>query len=342
MPEPAADRPCLLCKSSGHAAKDHECSVCKGHGHRGRDCTVIETEGLPGRQMQLFHMTSEDKCRAIVASNKMLPGSRGMFGAGIYFCDKARDCLGKAHSTGVTLRCLVQLGRSLICKAADSSLSMAKVRRVGCTSIKAPGGYAVSRTEYAVYEPWQVLRIHVDSYHEAGVPQPMAAWPAWALTMADVAAAYRPAPAPTWAQPPRAPPATQPPSPVRAVRADRRPRDPATGVPIAASTGLPDRRYRPAAAAPRAPPDLSAFLGSASRTWNRNPAGPKTLAGLPDMRFAANFAPHPASAGPAPAGGPSPALAGFTGSGSHAWNGNLSGPMTQAGLPDMRFKCNRM
>ena len=343
-PDQAPDAPCVVCKSSGHATKDHQCSVCKGFGHRGRACPVIETEGLPGRRMELFHMTSEDNCRAIISSKRMLPGSGGMFGAGIYFCDNKQDCLYKARSKGVTLRCLVQLGRSLICKSADSALSMTKVRQVGCTSIKAPGGYAVSKTEYAVYEPWQVLSIQVDSYHEHGVPRPLPAWPAWALSMADVAAAYRPEPAPAWAQPTRGPPAGprhSPADPRPALRADRRPRDPATGVPIAASTGLPDRRYKPATA-PARPRDLSGFVGSATRAWNHNPSGPLTRAGLPDMRFSANFAPLPGGLGGAAMGGPGSALDGFVGSASHAWNGNVTWPMTKAGLPDMRFKCNRL
>jgi hypothetical protein len=31
---------------------------------------------------------------------------------------------------------------------------------------------------------------------------------------------------------------------------------------------------------------------------------------------------------------------GFVGSATRSWNGNTSGPMTAAGLPDMRFKAN--
>ena len=310
--------------------------------------------------MILFHMTSEESCRAIVASRKMLPGNGGMFGAGIYFCDNEADCQGKARSKGVTLRCLVKVGRSLICESADSTLCMAKVRRLGCTSVKAPGGYAVRKDEYAVFEPWQVERIEVQSYHEDGAVRPRAAWPAWVIAVSEVAAAYRPQPAPTWAEPaggfdPGAaagvPIAKSTGLPDRRFSAggrhsrtapgstpDSRPRDLATGIPIAASTGRPDRRYtqpgRPAQSA-------SAFLGSGARVWNGNPAGPLTRAGLPDMRFSANFsASPPARSLSAPMGGLE-GFAGFAGSGAHRWNGNDSGPVTKAGLPDMRFKCNR-
>jgi hypothetical protein len=309
--------------------------------------------------MHLFHMTSEENGRAIVASGKMLPGSKGMFGAGIYFCDNPADCVGKAHSTGVTLRCLVRVGRSLICERADSTLCMAKVRERGCTSVKAPGGYAVRRDEYAVFEPWQVQRIEVQSYHEGGARMPQAAWPHWVLAVSQVAQAYRPPPAPAWAEPAGGPgcharpdSATGVPiakstglpdrryrqgsshaSPAPGSAPDARPRDPATGIPIAASTGKPDRRY----AQPSGPDhSLPAFLGSPTRSWNHNAAGPLTRAGYPDMRYAANFSAAPGG-GHTSLGG----LEGFMGSASHAWNGNASGPMTRAGLPDMRFKCNR-
>ena len=42
-----------------------------------------------------------------------------------------------------------------------------------------------------------------------------------------------------------------------------------------------------------------------------------------------------------PAYAPSPSLSGFSGSACYAWNGNTSGPTTSAGLPDMRYSCNR-
>ena len=356
MGHPAHVPPCSLCKSRSHATSDHKCSVCKGLGHRGRACTAIKTEGLPSRQMHLFHMTSEENCRAIITSGKMLPGSKGMFGAGIYFCDNPADCVGKAHSTGVTLRCLVRVGRSLICERADSTLCMDKVRQRGCTSVKAPGGYAVRRDEYAVFESWQVRHIEVQSYHEGGACMPQAAWPNWALAMSQTAQAYRPPPAPAWDEPTGGRPARpdsatgipiakstglpdrrfrQGPASRAPSRApDARPLDPATGIPIAVSTGQPDRRFACHRGHDHSPP-RAAFHGSPTRLWN-NAVGPLTQAGLPDMRYAANFRASPGG-GHASLGG----HGGFMGSASHAWNGNTSGPMTRAGRPDMRFKCNR-
>ena len=50
-------------------------------------------------------------------------------------------------------------------------------------------------------------------------------------------------------------------------------------------------------------------------------------------------APSPAPA-PVRSFAPAPAPT-FTGSATHAWNGNTSGPVTRSGQPDMRFKANR-
>ena len=77
-----------------------------------------------------------------------------------------------------------------------------------------------------------------------------------------------------------------------------------------------------------------AFLGSPTRLWNHNAAGPLTQAGYQDMRYAANFSALPG--GRASLGGNE----GFMGSASHAWNSNTSWSMTQAGLHDMRYAAN--
>lgn len=49
----------------------------------------------------LYHVTSVDAARAIKASGRMLRGSSGLAGGGIYFADSPQDAHRKAHRTGV-------------------------------------------------------------------------------------------------------------------------------------------------------------------------------------------------------------------------------------------------
>ena len=207
----AAAAPCSLCKSTSHAAADHKCGVCHECGHRGRDCKEVETEGLPGRTKVLFHETSEAGGKAIYRSQTFNPGSKGMFGAGIYFATSSADCVGKAHQSGVVLTAKVKLGRSLVCRKAATGMTLEKVKQRGCQSVKGESP-AVTRPEYAVFEPWQVTSIRVREYRRrtaqstaagavgggggaAFVVVPQAAWPQWVVDLDSMADTYQP-PAP--------------------------------------------------------------------------------------------------------------------------------------------------
>ena len=292
-PSSAAEAECSLCKKVGHTSVGHTCPVCSGKGHRGRDCRAVETQGLPGREVTLYHKTSEASGKKIADSKQMLPGSKGMFGAGIYFCSKASDCDGKAHFTGVLIKATVKIGRSLVCRAARPALTMATARENDCTSAFAPGGAAVTRDEYVVFEPWQVRRIEVHA--DASVPK--SAWPVWAARIASS----------QWQQAfvPMSIPAQFVPPPAAHV---------SRGVPIAKSTGLPDRRYTQGGRHAK---------GSASKP---NAGGAVPIAkstGQPDRRFTAA---HRGGGG------------GFGGGGFGGGGGG--GPTKADGSPDMRFSAN--
>jgi hypothetical protein len=100
----------------------------------------VETEGHHDREQWMYHMTDNKSGQLIADSCMMKPGSRGMFGAGIYFCSKPADCQHKALRKGVLIKAKVRLGRCLICRSANPTLNKVKVQQVGCLSVKAPGG----------------------------------------------------------------------------------------------------------------------------------------------------------------------------------------------------------
>ena len=58
----------------------------------------------------LYHQTDLAAARAILSSQKMLRGSGGLVGGGIYFAASSACTQGKAHSHGVVLSCEVRLG----------------------------------------------------------------------------------------------------------------------------------------------------------------------------------------------------------------------------------------
>ena len=328
---PSGAQLCSLCKSTSHSDGGHKCPVCKKTGHRGRDCTVIETEGLPGREEILYHLTDEVAAKSIKATG-FQPGSKGMFGGGIYFAKSVGDCMGKAQhdkSKGTAvLTAKVKLGRSRVCRKAETSLTLAKVKANDCSSAKGESP-CVSRPEYVVFEPWQVTSIRVKSFLKpssgAMTQVPQQAWPAWVQALNTMAVtSYAPPTPPAWAVAP--------------------------SVPIARSTGKPDRRYKqpqgsPSRSSPqsrRAPPASNAPIakstGKPDRRYTRAPPGVPIAksTGKPDRRFrGASGMSSPF--GPSGMGGP---FGGFSGSPTHSFSGVSGGPLRRDGMPDMRFKAN--
>merc|ERR1712241_1323756 len=64
-----------------------------------------------GPTLWLYHMTSRESANLIKkAGGKMVRGAMGHAGGGIYFGLTAQDCVRKAKSKGVILKCRVQIG----------------------------------------------------------------------------------------------------------------------------------------------------------------------------------------------------------------------------------------
>ena len=61
-------------------------------------CKKHEVEGYKNRTIRLYHVTSPDSAKAIVNSYKMLRGSTGLFGGGIYFAETEAIASHKAHN----------------------------------------------------------------------------------------------------------------------------------------------------------------------------------------------------------------------------------------------------
>lgn len=67
-----------------------------------------------GKTLWLYHITDREKANLIKKSGgKMLRGMTGNAGGGVYFGLSAKDAAGKALSSGVILKCRVQVGSPL-------------------------------------------------------------------------------------------------------------------------------------------------------------------------------------------------------------------------------------
>ena len=110
-----------------------------------------------GGHTTLYHQTSSDVAASIISDQKMLRGSGGMAGGGIYFAVSQSDTHHKAQSKGVILQVQVQLGRiKTISSNGDSSVSFQSLQAEGYDSVMIPrsGG-----TEYVVYNQDQASSI---------------------------------------------------------------------------------------------------------------------------------------------------------------------------------------
>lgn len=117
--------------------------------------------------MTLYHQTSDDAARSIMAANGVLrPGSGGMFGAAIYFAKSTQATDRKAHKKGVYLQATVTVGISLVARKALREMNGKISHALGCDSVFAPGreelgapsrqAYAVNNDEWAVFYQEQV------------------------------------------------------------------------------------------------------------------------------------------------------------------------------------------
>lgn len=114
-----------------------------------------EYEGEHGRVVRLFHATSPGDAEKIIAGGKILRGSEGSFGDGLYFAETEIIAKQKAPHNGAIVDAFVALGRSLICR--DPRLGMdydALTCGHRCESVKGLEG--ISPPEYVVYNWAQV------------------------------------------------------------------------------------------------------------------------------------------------------------------------------------------
>ena len=115
-----------------------------------------EVSGGKDRIVRLVHITDPEAARAIVDSMQMRPGSKGMFGAGIYFAESVKVAGFKALHKGAVIHADVLLGYSLVCRQANHGLTYEYVHdQCGCNSVE---GWGKVYPEYVVYR-WNQVSI---------------------------------------------------------------------------------------------------------------------------------------------------------------------------------------
>ena len=105
--------------------------------------------------MVLYHITSRESAERILASGQMLPGSQGAYGAGIYFCNNAKACLGKAHQRGYLITARVRMGTAAVVTQSGNR-TLSRLKAESCDSVFAPKGPRGGAAEYVVYASEQV------------------------------------------------------------------------------------------------------------------------------------------------------------------------------------------
>uniref|UniRef100_A0A1I8H7A7 Poly [ADP-ribose] polymerase n=1 Tax=Macrostomum lignano TaxID=282301 RepID=A0A1I8H7A7_9PLAT len=108
----------------------------------------------------LFHGTTRKNAEMII-QNGFKVGNSGMFGAGIYFATDSTKSAQYCRGTGIKslLLCDVLLGKTMVCDAPKTSLTLEQVRTAGYDSVfarrnsKKKGG--VLNDEYIVYRAEQ-------------------------------------------------------------------------------------------------------------------------------------------------------------------------------------------
>lgn len=120
--------------------------------------------------IELYHQTDEGIADAIVKSQHMKPGTKGLAGAGIYFATTPELTGHKARGKGVILKAYVRLGKVLtLPEHGDTRMTLEKLRSMGfdsvCIARKVSSGH-----EYVVYDPSQVL--HIEKYDDSTKTQP--------------------------------------------------------------------------------------------------------------------------------------------------------------------------
>ena len=114
---------------------------------------------------KVYHQTGQTAAIAILTSQNMLRGSSGLVGGGIYFASAPPQTRGKAHDTGVMLKCSVQLGNTKHIDATKYRQTKKKWPQLSHSSLKKDGFDSATITgldtgaEFVVYNSSQVRKI---------------------------------------------------------------------------------------------------------------------------------------------------------------------------------------
>lgn len=116
-----------------------------------------------GEVLTLYHQTSPKNADAIRREGKMLRGSSGLAGGGIYFAKSKEATAGKAHQFGVIITAKVKLGTVKTIYAHDPYITFTQLNNEGYDSVKIvrPGGAFYD--EFVVYNYDQVEIIKSES-----------------------------------------------------------------------------------------------------------------------------------------------------------------------------------
>ncbi|CEM31362.1 unnamed protein product [Vitrella brassicaformis CCMP3155] len=142
----------VQCRVKGcKKAHKHYCRLCgdKDSDHWATECP---------KGITLYHQTSAASAQAIASGRKMMRGSTGIVGGGIYFAASEQATMGKAHSPGCMIEARVYLGNSLKISA------LLGAGQYTHTSLKAQGYDSVHLTgmptgdEYIVFN-WAQVRL---------------------------------------------------------------------------------------------------------------------------------------------------------------------------------------
>lgn len=108
---------------------------------------------LNSNKRTLYHQTDEDAVRSIIRKGKLLRGSTGLLGGGIYFTDKPENTLAKTTHGGYILKCEVKLGNVKVFSRHDARSGVA--RHTTFHSLQGQG-YDSAFTELSSGKEWTV------------------------------------------------------------------------------------------------------------------------------------------------------------------------------------------
>jgi hypothetical protein len=111
----------------------------------------------PQEVRTLYHATSRHAAQEIQSSGEMKPGTRGMYGAGMYFASTKEDARRKARFDGsgedMLITADVWVGCMLEVRSPMGHLTGELVRSYGCHSVHGIGG---NGDEFVVFRPHRI------------------------------------------------------------------------------------------------------------------------------------------------------------------------------------------